>query len=31
MHLIVPEMLEVRRRLTALAGQLKGRYDGWAA
>jgi Regulator of ribonuclease activity B len=31
MHLIVPEMLGVRRRLTALAGQLKGRYDGWAA
>ena len=31
MHLIVPEMLGVRHRLTALAGQLKGRYDGWAA
>jgi hypothetical protein len=31
MHLIVPEMLDVRRRLTALAGQWKGRYDGWAA
>jgi hypothetical protein len=31
MHLIVPEMQEVRRRLSALAQELKGRYDGWAA
>jgi hypothetical protein len=31
MHLIVPEMQDVRRRLTALAGEFKGRYDGWAA
>jgi len=31
MHLIVPEMLDVRRRLTALATELHGRYDGWAA
>jgi hypothetical protein len=31
MHLIVPEMQEVRRRLTGLAQEFKGRYDGWAA
>jgi hypothetical protein len=31
MHLIVPEMQEVRGRLTALALEFKGRYDGWAA
>jgi hypothetical protein len=31
MHLIVPEMQEVRKRLTALALEFKGRYDGWAA
>jgi Regulator of ribonuclease activity B len=31
MHLIVPEMQDVRRRLTALALEFKGRYDGWAA
>jgi hypothetical protein len=31
MHLIVPEMQEVRRRLSALAQELHGRYDGWAA
>jgi hypothetical protein len=31
MHLIVPEMQEVRRRLSALAQELNGRYDGWAA
>ena len=31
MHLIVPEMQDVRRRLTALASELQGRYDGWAA
>lgn len=31
MHLIVPEMQQVRRRLTALASEFRGRYDGWAA
>jgi hypothetical protein len=31
MHLIVPEMLDIRRRLTQLASELRGRYDGWAA
>ena len=31
MRLIVPEMQDVRRRLTAIATELKGRYDGWAA
>ena len=31
MRLIVPEMQEVSRRLTALAVELGGRYDGWAA
>jgi regulator of ribonuclease activity B len=31
MHLIVPEMQDVRQRLTALAQEFKGRYDGWAA
>jgi regulator of RNase E activity RraB len=31
MRLIVPEMEEQSRRLTALAEQFQGRYDGWAA
>lgn len=31
MHLIVPEMQDVRRRLAGIAAELKGRYDGWAA
>jgi Regulator of ribonuclease activity B len=31
MHLIIPEMHDVRRRLSALALEFKGRYDGWAA
>lgn len=31
MRLIVPEMQAMSRRLTALATELGGRYDGWAA
>lgn len=31
MRLIVPDVQEVSRRLTALAAELGGRYDGWAA
>ena len=31
MRLVVPEMQEISRRLTALATELHGRYDGWAA
>lgn len=31
MRLIVPEMQAISRRLTALATELNGRYDGWAA
>ena len=31
MRLIVPDVQEVSRRLTALAAGLGGRYDGWAA
>jgi hypothetical protein len=31
MRLIVPEMQAISRRLTALASELGGRYDGWAA
>ncbi len=31
MRLIVPDMQATSRRLTALAGELGGRYDGWAA
>ena len=31
MRLIVPDMQEISRRLTALATELGGRYDGWAA
>ncbi|MBV8143872.1 MAG: ribonuclease E inhibitor RraB [Gammaproteobacteria bacterium] len=31
MRLVVPDMQEMTRRLTALATELHGRYDGWAA
>ena len=31
MRLVVPEMQEMSRRLTALATEFGGRYDGWAA
>ena len=31
MKLIVPEMQEIGRRMTALAKEQRGRYDGWAA
>ena len=31
MRLIVPEMQAMSRRLTALAEELGGRYDGWVA
>jgi hypothetical protein len=31
MRLIIPDMQEISRRLTALATELGGRYDGWAA
>ncbi|MGH8210706.1 MAG: ribonuclease E inhibitor RraB [Steroidobacteraceae bacterium] len=31
MRLIVPDMQELGRRLTALAAEHRGRYDGWAA
>ncbi|HUA89392.1 MAG TPA: ribonuclease E inhibitor RraB [Steroidobacteraceae bacterium] len=31
MRLIVPDMQATSRRLTALAEELGGRYDGWAA
>ncbi len=31
MRLIVPQVQEISRRLTALAEELGGRYDGWAA
>jgi hypothetical protein len=31
MRLVVPDMQEVSRRLTALATEFRGRYDGWAA
>lgn len=31
MRLVVPQMQEVSRRLTALATEFGGRYDGWAA
>ena len=31
MRLVVPEMQAISRRLTALATELGGRYDGWAA
>ena len=31
MRLVVPDMQEISRRLTALATECHGRYDGWAA
>jgi hypothetical protein len=31
MRLLVPDIQEISRRLTALATEFKGRYDGWAA
>lgn len=31
MRLIVPDMQELGRRLTAIATEFRGRYDGWAA
>jgi Regulator of ribonuclease activity B len=31
MKLIVPDMQEIGRRMTALAKDHRGRYDGWAA
>jgi hypothetical protein len=31
MRLIVPNMQEMTQRLTAIAGEFGGRYDGWAA
>ena len=31
MRLVVPDMQDLTRRLTALATEFRGRYDGWAA
>jgi len=31
MRLVVPDMQAISRRLTALATEFHGRYDGWAA
>jgi hypothetical protein len=31
MRLIVPEMQDLSQRLTTLAGEFGGRYDGWTA
>jgi Regulator of ribonuclease activity B len=31
MRLVVPDMQEISRRLSALAEEFGGRYDGWAA
>jgi len=31
MRLVVPDVQDISRRLTALATELRGRYDGWAA
>ena len=31
MRLIVPDMQDIGRRMTALATEYRGRYDGWAA
>ena len=31
MRLLVPDMQELTRRLTAVAKEFRGRYDGWAA
>jgi len=31
MRLVVPDVQDISRRLTAIAAELRGRYDGWAA
>jgi hypothetical protein len=31
MKLIVPDVQDIGRRMTAIAAELRGRYDGWAA
>jgi hypothetical protein len=31
MRLVVPDMQDITRRLTAIATEFRGRYDGWAA
>jgi hypothetical protein len=31
MRLIVPDMQELGRKLTSIAAEYRGRYDGWAA
>ncbi len=31
MRLIVPDMQELGKKLTAVAAEFRGRYDGWAA
>jgi hypothetical protein len=31
MKLIVPDMQDIGRRMTEIAKELRGRYDGWAA
>jgi Regulator of ribonuclease activity B len=31
MRLIVPDMQELSQRMTALAAEFNGRYDGWTA
>lgn len=31
MRLLVPDVQEISRRLSALASEYQGRYDGWAA
>jgi len=31
MRLVVPDMQDISRRLTAVATEFRGRYDGWAA
>jgi regulator of ribonuclease activity B len=31
MRLLVPDIQDISRRMTALATEYKGRYDGWAA
>ena len=31
MRLIVPDMQDLSQRMTTLAGEFGGRYDGWAA
>jgi hypothetical protein len=31
MRLIVPDMQDISQRMTALATEFQGRYDGWAA